>query len=487
MPGSASGQEVTRRAGHSVAVELSETMKLAWSIAFTQIGQIVMMTTDLAFIGHVGAEPVAAAALASRVYFLAFTFGTGLLSPIAPLVAQAFEANNLARVRRTLRMGLWATMMLSFPTMAFALCGEQILLAFGQAPDTAQLAQRYLFGLAWGATPALGFVAIRGFMGAVNRPEPILWITVAAIPLNALLAYLFIYGKLGLPRLELFGAGLATTLVNYATFLAGLWFATMRRPFHDYRVFAHLSHFDWPLMRQIIVIGMPTSIASLMGYGAFSAAALLAGLISTSALAAHQIALQVTMSLSMIPFGISMAAAVRVGHAVGRNDRPGIRRAGLAAILLGIIIAAILTLAVIAARFEIAELFLENSKNDADKTIGLATKLLLVGASFFIADAAQFIAAGSLRGLKDTRVPLLFVGIAHWLIGFSLSYLLGLKIGLGIVGIWIGLSIGTTIYAGLLVLRFHLLTNRRHPSEPIFDRASQRHCTACSAKENSEV
>ncbi|WP_439360332.1 MATE family efflux transporter [Bradyrhizobium sp. DASA03007] len=430
---------------HHVAVELSETAKLALPMGLTQIAQIVMMTTDLAIIGYLGAEAVAAAALASRIYVLAFTFGSGLLAPIALLAAQAFGANNLAVVRRSLRMGLWAAMMLSLPIMALASRAEPILLAFGQAPDTARLGQQYLFGLAWGVTPTLGFLALRGFMGAVNRPEPVLWITLAAIPINALLAWLLINGKLGFPRLELFGAGLATTLVNCVTFLAILWFAIMRRPFRDYNLLAHFSQFDWPVMRQLVVIGAPISMASLMGVGVFSAAALLAGLTSTSALAAHQIALQVTMILSMISFGISMAASVRVGHAVGRHDLSGVKRAGLAPILLGVVIAAILALGVIAARFEIAGLFLDESQGEAETTIGLAAKLLLIGASFSITDAAQLIATGSLRGLKDTRVPLLFIGIAYWLIGFSLSYLLGLKMGLGIVGIWIGLSTGTTI------------------------------------------
>ncbi|MCK1452021.1 MATE family efflux transporter [Bradyrhizobium sp. 35] len=442
------------------AIEFSEIAKLALPMVLTQIGQIAMMTTDLVFIGHISAEAVAGTALASRIYLVSFTFGAGLLAAIVPLVARAFGADNLAVVRRALRMGLWAALMLSFPVMGAALRGEQILLAFGQPPHAARLAQQYLFGMAWGVAPALWFLAIRSFMSAVNRPGPVLWITVAAIPVNALLAYLFIFGKLGLPRLELFGAGLATTLVNCATCLAGLWFATMRRPFRDYHVLAHLWRFDWPLMRQLIVIGAPISIVSLMGYGLVSAAALLAGVISTSVLAAHYVAVQVSATLLMIPSGISMAAAVRVSHAVGINDGPGIRRAGLVAMLLGIIITAMLTLAVILARFEIAKLFLGKSGGDADATIGLAAKLLFVGAGFFGTDAVASIASGSLRGLKDTWVPLLFAGIAYWPIGFSLSYVLSLKIGLAATGIWMGLSIGTMVYASLLVVRFHLLTSR---------------------------
>jgi MATE family multidrug resistance protein len=442
---------------HHLAVEFAETARLALPMALTQLSQIAMMTTDLAFIGRLGGEAVAAAALAGTVYFVSFTFGMGLTSAVAPLAAQAFGADDPRMVRRSLRTGLWAALLLSLPIMVFPLRGEQILLLLGQAPQTARLAQHYLFGLAWGVAPALWFLAIRSFMGAVNRPQPVLWITLAAIPVNALLVYLLMYGKLGLPRLELFGAGLATTLVNCATLLVALWFAT-RKPFSDYHILARLWRIDWTLMRQLFVIGLPISLAFLMEYGMFSAAALQMGLISTTALAAHQIALQVTAILFMIPFGISMAATVRVGHAVGRNDAAGVRRAGLAATLLGVAIAVVLTLAVIATRFDIAEFFLGSTEENAAATIELAAMLLLVGASFFVTDAMQSIAAGSLRGLKDTRVPLLFAGIGYWLIGFPLSWLFGFHTSLGAIGVWIGLSIGTAVYATLLVLRFQLLT-----------------------------
>src|ERR1700736_4499052 len=201
-----------------LAVELTETLKLAVPIALTQLGQIAMMTTDLALIGRLGDEAVAAAALAHTVFFISFTFGMGLVSAVAPLAAQAFGARRPRLVRRSLRVGLWAALLISLPMMLVPLYGEQILVMLGQAPATARLAQRYLLGLAWGITPALWFLAIRGFMGAGNRPQPGLWITLAAIPANAVLVYLLIHGELGLPRLELFGAGLATTILNSGCF-----------------------------------------------------------------------------------------------------------------------------------------------------------------------------------------------------------------------------------------------------------------------------
>jgi MATE family multidrug resistance protein len=445
--------------GHEFAVELTETLRLAVPIALTQLGQIAMMTTDMVLIGRLGDESVAAAALAHTVFFISFTFGMGLVSAVAPLAAQAFGARNPRSVRRALRVGLWAALAMSMPMMVLPLFGERILLALGQAPAIADLAQRYLFGLAWGITPALWFLAIRGFMGAVNRPEPGLWITLAAIPANAVLGYLLIYGELGLPRLGLLGAGLATTIINSAMFLAGLWFVTERRPFRKYHVLGRIWRLDWTLMRQLIEIGAPISISFLLEYGLFAAAALLMGLISTTALAAHQIALQIAAILFMVPFGVGMAATVRVGHAIGRGDGPAVKRAGSVATSLGIVFMSAMTLVVILGRFAIARFFFGEAAESAG-VIDLTATLLMVGATFFVADGIQTVAAGALRGMNDTRIPLLFAAISYWLIGFPAAYGLAFRMELGAVGVWIGLSCGTAVYAVLLVLRFRRLADR---------------------------
>ncbi|WP_247336646.1 MATE family efflux transporter [Bradyrhizobium sp. 147] len=222
----------------------------------------------------------------------------GLILASASFAAQAFGANNLSLLRRSLRMRLWTGLLLSLPIMTFQLRGEHILLAFGQAPGAALLAHQYLSGVAWSVPPLLLFSGIRTFMSAVNRQAPVLWITLAGIPLNGLLVYLLTYGNLGLPRLELFGIGLATTVVNISSFLAALWFVTMAPSFRGYRALAQLWRLDWPLMRQLIVIGIPISMSLLLESGISSAAALLMGLISTKALAANQVALA---NWSMMP------------------------------------------------------------------------------------------------------------------------------------------------------------------------------------------
>lgn len=441
-----------------LAAELTETIRLSAPMALTQLGQIAMMTTDLAFIGRLGDGAVAAAALGHTVFFISFTFGLGIVSAVAPLAAQAFGARDPRQVRRAVRTGLWAALFVSIPTMILPLRGEQILLALGQAPEAARLGQQYLLGLVWGMAPALWFIAIRGFMGAVKRPEPALWITLAAVPANALLVYLLLYGNWGLPRLGLFGAGLSTTIVNIGTFLAALWFVMWRRPFRKYPILVRLWHIDWPLMRQLAAIGSPISLSMLMEYGLFSSAALLMGLIGTSALAAHQVALQVTAILFMVPLGIGMAATVRVGHAVGRSDVDAIQRAGFVALWLGISLAVALTVVVMLWRVNIAELFFGGATTDG--VIELTAALLLIGATYFITDAIQTIAAGALRGLNDTRVPLVLAAVSYWLIGFTLACVLGFKTNLGAIGVWIGLSCGTAVYAAALILRFRRLASR---------------------------
>jgi multidrug resistance protein, MATE family len=445
-------------------VEMAETVKLALPIALTQLGQIAMMTTDLALIGRLGDQAVAAAALAHTVLFTVFVVGMGLTSAVAPLAAQAYGARKPRMVRRALRVGLWASVILGVPLTLVQLWGGEILLALGQSGDTAALADRYLAGLAWCLMPSWFFMALRNFMSAVNRPEPGLWITLAAIPANAVLAYALIYGAFGLPRFDMLGAGIATTLVSIGMCVAAIWVSYTRRPFKKYRVLGRWWRADWVLMRKLIVVGAPIAGAFLLEYGLFAAAAQLMGWIGTTALAAHQIALQVAAIMFMVPFGISMAASVRVGQAAGRADPAAVRRAGFSAIALGVAFMAAMTLLVGATRNVLPLLFLGFESPDP-QTVSLAASLLVLGASFFIFDGVQTIAAGSLRGLNDTRVPLLYAALSFWLVGFSSAWILAFTLGLGAYGIWIGLSLGIAVYALLLIWRFHRLTARHYLPE----------------------
>jgi MATE family multidrug resistance protein len=456
---------VPAAADRSVRVELIETIRLALPIALTQLGQIAMMTTDLALIGRLGDASIAAASLAHTIFFGMFVLGMGAMSAVAPLVAQAFGARDPRTIRKSLHVGLWLGVLLTIPlTPVLLLYGEQILVALGQAPAAAKLAERYLDGLTWSLLPAWWFLVLRGFMGSVNRPEPLLWITLVAIPANAVLGYALIYGEFGLPRFEMFGAGLATTIVDIGMCAAAFWIAHTQRPFRKFQPLTAIWRIDWALMQKLIAIGAPISGAFLLEYGLFSSAALLMGWIGTTELAAHQIALQTAAILFMVPYGIGMAATVRVGHAVGRGDPQATRRAGFAAIALAATFMAFMTLVVIAVRFEIARFFL-GSASATGPAAEMAALLLIVGATFFICDGVQTAAAGSLRGLNDTRMPLLFAAISFWMVGFTVSYVLGFPLRLGAVGVWIGLSCSVVVFAVFLILRFRWLTGRAYLPE----------------------
>lgn len=441
-------------------VELIETIRLALPIALTQLGQIAMMTSDLALIGRLGDHVVAAAALAQTVLFAAFVIGMGIVSAVAPLAAQAFGARQPRMVRRSLRVGLWAALALGIPLSGMQLYGQEILIALGQTPDSSALAARYLEGLAWSIIPAWWFIALRGFMSAVNRPEPALWITLAAIPANFVLAYLLIYGEFGFPNLDLLGAGIATTIVNIGMCVACFWVCYARHPFKKYQVLGKFWRMDWPLMGELVKVGAPISGSFLLEYGLFASAALLMGWISTTALAAHQIAITTAAVMFMVPFGISMAATVRVGQAVGGRDAAATRIAGYTAIGLGAVFMAAMAVLAIATRNIIPLAFLGREAADHNETVALAATLLVVGASFFIADGVQTVANGALRGFNDTRIPLVIAAICFWVVGFPACYVFGFPAGGGAIGIWIGLSISVALYAVMLVWRFHLLTKR---------------------------
>lgn len=282
--------------------ELAATVRLAAPMALIQLGQIAMMTTDLVLIGRLGDAALAAAALGQTVLFAAFTLGMGLVAAVAPLAAQAYGARKPRLVRRALRVGLWAAIIFGGPLTLLQLGGDPILRALGQEAGTSALAGRYLAGIAWALIPAWCFIALRNFMGAVNRPQPALLITLAAIPVNALLAYGLIYGAFGLPALDLLGAGLATAVVDVGMCVAAGAIAATRRPFRKYRVLGRLWHPDFPLLVKLVRIGAPIGGALLLEYGVFAAATLVMGRISTSAVAAHQIALQAATILYMVPF-----------------------------------------------------------------------------------------------------------------------------------------------------------------------------------------
>jgi MATE family multidrug resistance protein len=450
---------ITARDGAAAwRAEFSATIALAIPIALTQLGQVAMMTSDLALIGRLGDVAVGAAALGHVVLYAGFMICLGLANAVAPLASQAVGARNPDAARQALHVGLWVVTAVAIPLTAVQLHGYEILLAMGQPHDVAQLAGRYLTGLSWSMAPACWFIALRNFMSSLDRPQPGLWITLAAIPANTALAYVLIHGSFGLPKLDMLGAGTATTIVNLGMCIAAGWVCVARAPFREYRLLNGLWRPDRRLTKKLLIIGLPISGAFLLEYSLFGIAAVMMGWISTTAMVGHQIALQVAAIVFMVPLGIGLAATVRVGHAAGRRDADGARRSGFAAIALGVAFMSAMAFLVAVFRNEIPLLFLGEDA-DAD-TVSLAARLLILGATFFIADGVQTIAAGGLRGINDTRIPLLFSAASFWLVGFVIAYALAFTLGRGAEGVWIGLSAGVFTYAVLLIWRMTILLRR---------------------------
>jgi MATE family multidrug resistance protein len=447
--------------------ELGATIKLALPMALTQLGQTAMLTTDVILVGRLGADPLAAAALGMNFFFLLFIIGLGIVTATAPLTAQAHGADDPRGLRRVVRMGLWAGFFVGLPSSLLLAFAEPILVAIGQQPHIAAMAADYMSTLLWCSVPALWLIVLRNFVSALNRPRSALWVMLAGIPLNGLLVYAFVFGRFGMPEMGIAGAGLGTALVQVAMLLAQAAIAVWAKPFRGYRILGRWWRPDWMRLRQLFKLGLPISIAIMLEIGLFAAAVVLMGWLGTVPLAAHQIVVQVATVTFMIPFGISQAATVRVGHAVGRGDAAGVRRAGWTAMALGVAFMALMAVLMFAFRHDLPTIFIDPAKPDGAAVVQLAAMLFVFAAIFQMADGAQAIAMGSLRGLNDARGPMLLAAIAYWCVGFTAAYMLGFRSGLGAPGIWIGLAIGLFVAALLLGARFRRLSRRGYMPEVV--------------------
>ena len=438
------------------AEEVRATLALGWPIVLTNLAQIALGTTDVVILGWMGPEALAAGALGTNLFFAFTILGIGLANAVPPMLAQALGRNRFAArdLRRTVRQGLWATLALTIPVWAILWHAEAILLALGQQPELAAAAGSYMRTLQWSLLPFLWFMVLRGFISALERPAPGLVVTLFAIALNALICWALVFGRLGLPALGLPGAGIATTISCAFMFLALLGFIYWDRRFRRYRLLGHWWLADWARFRELLRIGLPVGFALTFEVSVFNIAVLLMGLIETAALAAHSVAVQIASVTFMVPMGIGQAATVRVGLAAGRGDPAGVARAGWVAIALGIGFMAAMALALISVPFSLIGLFLDVSNPENSRVVELAVVFLAMAALFQVADGGQAVGSGALRGLKDTRVPMIFAALGYWGLSLPLGAVLAFKFELGGLGIWIGLAAGLAVVAVLMILRW---------------------------------
>ncbi|HYC95918.1 MAG TPA: MATE family efflux transporter [Sphingomicrobium sp.] len=435
--------------------ELRATLALAWPLILSNLTMAAIQATDVVLMGWLGARPLAAAALGLNLTFAFSLICLGLVTASSPMMATALGARlrSVQQVRRTFRQSFWMVATVTLPVWLVLWNSEPVILALGQEPALARDAELFLHGYMWSMLPFLLFQAMRNFVAALERPGWVLAISLGAIPLNALLCYGLIFGKFGLPEWGIFGGGLGSSIVWAVQVILLALIIMTDRQFRRFHLFGRLWKPDWPRYRKLWRLGFPIGLAMGFEGGVFSAAAYLMGLIDAESVAAHAVALQIAALSFMVPWGLAQASTVRVGRHLGERDNDGIARAGWTAWGLGVGFMALMALIIWSFPRELITIFLDDTPENA-RVIALGVSFLAIAAIFQIADGAQVVGAGMLRGLHDTRVRMIFTFIGYWAIGIGIGAWLAFRGGWQGQGIWTGLAVGLIIVAVLMIWRW---------------------------------
>lgn len=436
--------------------ELRAMLALGWPLILTNVAQNSLMTSDVILMGWLGSDALAAGALGTNLYFAFLIFGIGLVSATSPLIAEELgrKRHSVREVRRTVRQGFWAAMTVAVPIWAVSWNGETLLLLMGQEPGLAHNAGEYMRALQWSLLPFLLYLVLRSFLSALERPGWALVIGILAVPVNLGAAYCLMFGKFGLPELGLVGAGYGTVISSTFMFVSLSVVIGRDRQLKRYFLFGRFWRPDWPRYRTLWRIGVPIGLTLAFEVTIFNAAALFMGRIGANELAAHAIALQIASFCFMVPFGFSQAVTVRVGRAYGAQDLDGVTRAGWTAFALGVGFMGFTAMLMLFAPHLLVGAFLDLGDPKNAPVVGFALSFLVLAALFQLVDGAQAVGAGMLRGLQDTRIPMIYAAVGYWGIGLPLGVSLAFGTSLRGVGIWIGLAAGLAVVAGLMLWRW---------------------------------
>jgi MATE family multidrug resistance protein len=449
--------------------ELRATLALAWPLILANVTQQIIQATDVLLMGRLGATQLAAATLALNLTFTINIFLLGLVTAASPMMATALgqRSNAVRDVRRTFRAGLWVLAVAIPPYWLLLWHVGPIMRAFGEAPELAVQGQTFLRAYMWCTAPWLLFQLLRNFVSALERPRVVLWLSIAGIGLNALLSWSLMFGHFGLPALGLVGGGFGSTLTWIVISGALAFICVRERRFRRFHLFGRFWRFDRERAGALLKLGSPIGLTMALEMGVFALAAYFMGWIGAPAVAAHAVALQCAAVTFMVPLGLGQAATVRVGLALGRRDEAGIARAGWTAWIIGVGFMASMALVMWSVPHRLVTLFLTEVPANA-ATIALAVSFLKIAAAFQLVDGAQVIGAGMLRGLHDTRWPLVFALVGYWVVGLGIGSWLAFAADWKCIGIWIGLASGLASVAVLMLARWLMrdglgLTRPAHP------------------------
>ena len=435
--------------------ELRATLVLAWPLILSNLTFALIQATDVVLMGWLGPRQLAAAALGINLTWPLGFAAFGIITAAAPMMATALGAktHSVRDVRRTFRQSLWLCAFATVPLWILLWNAEAVMLALGQDPGLARDGGIFLKGYMWTLLPWLLFQAMRNFLAAVERPAWVLGISAVGVVANAFLGWSLIFGHFGLPALGIFGGGLASSIVWSAIALALFVVIVTDRQFRRFHLFGRFWRPDGARLKNMLKLGIPIGFAFAFEGAVFGAAAYLMGLIDADSLAGHAIALQIAALSFMVPWGLSQAATVRVGRALGARDRTGITRAGWTAWALGVGFMTVMAVLMWAFPHTLVGFFLEPEARSG-RVAMLAVQFLTIAAVFQIFDGAQVVGAGMLRGLHDTRVPMLFAFLGYWVIGLGFGVWLAFWRDWHGAGIWTGLALGLGIVAILMLLRW---------------------------------
>ncbi|MCR8546855.1 MATE family efflux transporter [Salipiger sp. P9] len=417
-----------------------------------QIAQMLISLTDTVMMGWYGVPELAALTLANTLFMTLFLVGSCFAWAVMPMVASFAASGDERQIRRVTRMGLWlslAVFAICLPALWFS---APLLRMLGQAPQVAQDAQGYLRIAGWGLAFALGVMVLKSYLAALEHTRVVFWITVMAAVANAIANYALIFGNWGAPELGIRGGAIAS-LVSHGISLVGVViYARLKLP--QYPLWQRFWRPDTEMLREVFALGWPIGLTTLAEVGLFAASALLIGLLGTAPLAAHGIALQISAIVFMVHLGLANVATVRAGQARGRGDSAFLIRDAHTVFALSVV-AVVITVVIFLTLPELmVGLFLSPTDPDRDTILGIGVALLMVAALFQLVDALQVVTLGLLRGLQDTRVPMVFASFAYWGLGLPAAWGLGIVAGLGAVGVWFGLVTGLGAAAVLLLYRF---------------------------------
>lgn len=436
--------------------ELRATMALAWPLVLTNLAMTMIGATDVVMVGWLGPTELAAASLGFNLSMTCAIFAMGVITATSPMMAseRGRKLHSVRDIRRTFRQGLWLALAIMVPVWAFLWQTEAILLALGQQADLADKAQTYVRAYMWSILPFMWLIVTRNFLSALERPMWSLVIGIAGVFANAAFNYVLIFGKLGLPALGIIGAGIGSILANSFMFLAMVAVISLHPKFRRYRLFGRWWRSDWPRFRSLWRLGLPIGVTMGLEGAVFGVAVMLMGLIDTNSVAAHAVALQIASVTFMVPMGLAQAATVRVGIGYGRQDPDMVRRAGWTSYAMGTGFMAMMALLIWTLPELLVSIFIDADAPQNAEVVRLAVSFLAIAALFQIADGAQVVGAGMLRGLHDTRWPMAFAAFGYWVVGIGVGAWLAFRAGWGGVGIWTGLATGLGIVAMLMLGRW---------------------------------